>query len=306
MITVDFVTVDVFTRSPFRGNQLAIILDAGRLDAALMQQIAREFNYSETVFLLPAGAAEHTARIRIFTPTEEIPFAGHPNVGAAYAAARIGRIFGRPVRTPIIFEEDGGPVTARPIYDGDALVGAQFDAPQRLQVLGDVDPKLVADCARLPKNQIAVGAHAPVMASIGLPFAMAEVASPAALARAKPDPACFAEADERHPAGDNRFSLFLYARTDNEPNRLRARMFAPLSNIMEDPATGSAAGALAAFLAAMPSTPDGEHNVHIEQGIEMGRPSAIAVRTIKRQGVVERIAIGGECAPVMRGVLEYE
>lgn len=305
MITVEFMTVDVFTGSQFSGNQLAIIPDARRLNATQMRRIASEFNYSETTFLLLPDAPQHTARVRIFTPMEEIPFAGHPNVGTAYAVARIGKIFERRVEKSMIFEEGAGLVAAQPIYEGAALTGAQFDVPQKLRLIYDIDPQIIADCVLLPRNEIALGVHWPIMGSIGLPFAIAEVSSVAALGRAKPNLALFADADARYPARDSRFSLFLYTRIGIDPVRLRARMFAPLSNILEDPATGSAAGALAAFLSSMPSTPDGTHSVQIEQGAEIGRPSLIGVNILKRSGVIERVSISGKCASVMRGVIEF-
>ena len=305
MAKINFMTVDVFTASHFAGNPLAVIPDARQLTPALMQRIASEFNYSETTFVLPPNEPDHTAQVRIFTPTEEIPFAGHPNVGTAYLVARMGTLFGRRVGGSLIFEEIAGLVKAEPIYEGQALAGAAFDVPQSLEVTHDIDPDLVAACISLPKRDLTLGIHAPVMASVGLPFALAQVSSVEALGRARPNAAAFAEASDRYPVRDGCFSLFVYARVAEDPVRLRARMFSTLSNIVEDPATGSAAAALGAFLGGMPSVGDGTSHIEIQQGVEIGRPSTIGVTVTKRRGAVERVSISGACTPLMRGVIEF-
>jgi trans-2,3-dihydro-3-hydroxyanthranilate isomerase len=301
----EYFTVDVFTTSHFGGNQLAVIPDATLLTATEMQQIASEFNYSEVTFVLPPTNPDHTARVRIFTPTDEIPFAGHPNVGTAFLLARLGSVFGRRLERTMIFEEMAGLVKAEAIYDGGVPIGATFDVPRGLEISHKIDPQIIADCASLTLCDLIFGVHPPTMASVGLPFALAQIASLEALARAKPNPVYFAEADERYPAIEGHFSLFLYVRVGTDPVRLRARMFAPLSNIIEDPATGSASGALGALLASLLPGSDVSDHVQIEQGVEMGRRSMIDVRTFKRNGVVDRVSISGACVPIMRGIIDF-
>ena len=141
------------------------------------------------------------------------------------------------------------------------------------------------------------------MASVGLPFALVELESLQALARARPDNAAFARADRRYPHPDDHFALFLFHREQPDGGRLRARMFAPLSNTPEDPATGSAAAALAARLVSLRPEPDLDVELVVEQGVEMGRPSTIHVAVKKAAGVVKRVQVGGGCVQVMTGSL---
>jgi trans-2,3-dihydro-3-hydroxyanthranilate isomerase len=304
LTNIEFMTVDVFTRSHFAGNPLAVIPDARELAPALMQRVAREFNYSETTFVLPPDDPAHTARVRIFTPLEEIPFAGHPNVGTAYMLGRIGTAFGRRVGPRIVFEEVAGLVEVVLIYEGATLTGAQFDAPHRLHLGDEIVADLICECASLARGDVRLGVHRPIMASVGLTFAIAELTSVEALGRAQPNAAAFAAADARHPSPDTRFSLFLYAHVADDPLRLRARLLAPLTDLHEDPATGSAAAALGALLSGLPGSADGTRRIAVEQGIGIGRPSTMEVTTVTRHGTVERVSISGMCAPVMRGTIE--
>ena len=144
-----YVTVDVFTARRFGGNPLAVVLDAGGLDGATMLAITREFNYSETTFVLPPREKQHTAHVRIFTPAGEIPFAGHPNVGTAYALARIGKVFDTPIKDSLLFEEEAGLVPIHILFDGDDAVGAQLTAPQRLTTGASIAPAKIARIAAL-------------------------------------------------------------------------------------------------------------------------------------------------------------
>jgi trans-2,3-dihydro-3-hydroxyanthranilate isomerase len=305
MPKIEYLSVDVFTGTPFCGNPLAVIPDARQLTDIQMQKLASEFNYSETSFVLPPDDPSNTARVRIFTPTDEIPFAGHPNVGTGFVLAGLGKIFGRRLEKIMTFEEDAGPVKVEALYNGEVLVGAKLDVPLGLKIIHEIDPACVADCVSLTFSDMVLKRQAPVMASVGLPFAIAEVASLEVLARATPKSHLFAEADRRYPASDSRFSLFIYARSGAGSNRLRARMFAPLSNIVEDPATGSAAAALGALLASVSPASDMNDHIVIEQGVEMGRPSVIDIETFKRSGTVYRVSIGGHCVSVMRGEIAF-
>jgi trans-2,3-dihydro-3-hydroxyanthranilate isomerase len=305
MADFPYVTVDVFAADRFGGNPLAVITDARGLDTRRMQHIAAEFNYSETTFVFPPEDPLDTARVRIFTRTIEVPFAGHPNVGTAFVLGRMGRVFGRPTGDAMRFDEAAGPVAVTLLRDGGSVVGARIAAPQPLATGARVDAAAVAACASLPASSVVLAHHAPVLASVGLSFVLAEV-SPEALAAARPDAAAFARAAADHrddPSFGGRFSLFLYARPDGGIERLRARMFAPLGGTVEDPATGSASGALGAFLIALDPRPDARASIAIDQGVEMGRASRIGVDLEKAGGVVVAVGVSGRCVPVMRGTL---
>jgi trans-2,3-dihydro-3-hydroxyanthranilate isomerase len=299
MTELDYVTMDVFTTRSFGGNQLAIISDARALDGEAMQRIATEFNYSETTFVLPPpDDSDCIAEVRIFTPTNEIPFAGHPNVGTAWAVAAMGELFGRPVRDSFAFHEKAGRVDCRVTREGGEIVSASIKAPQPLSFGLEIDPGLVAACVSLPTEAIETVRHGPIQASVGLFFSLAEVTSLDALAQARPNNSSFAEADPRYRVDEDHFCLFLYTRVDGDPRRLRARMFAPLNNISEDPATGSASAALAAFLAHLEGADSADFI--IEQGIEMGRPSRLELSVRGPE-----VRVGGPCVPVMRGKLIF-
>jgi trans-2,3-dihydro-3-hydroxyanthranilate isomerase len=295
--------VDVFTTTRFGGNPLAVIPDARGLGDELMQQIAAEFGFSETTFVLPPADAQHTARVRIFTPTSEIPFAGHPNVGTAFVLARHGAVFGRSVGEQMRFEERAGLVDVTIVRDGDAISGAAITAPRALEIGQEVAVELVAACVSLSPEDIAVAIHPPRIVSVGLPFVVAELASRAALAQAKPNVARFAEANAIIPRDDVGFALFLYVPMPYSAQQFSARMFAPLDNVLEDPATGSASAALAAYRVALMPEADADVALAIEQGVDMGRPSQLRLQVHKAGGVVQQVVVGGDCVPVMRGVL---
>jgi trans-2,3-dihydro-3-hydroxyanthranilate isomerase len=292
----DYLTLDVFTTKPFGGNQVAIIPDARGLDGETMQRVTKEFNYSETTFILPPPeGSECVAQVRIFTPTNEIPFAGHPNVGTAWAVVSMGQLFGNPVGDRFVFDELAGKVDCQVRRENGAIVSASIAAPAPLQIGEELDLGVVAACISLPEESIETARHQPQQVSVGLPFVVTELKSLEALGAAKPDGAAFTAAHERyrHP---HLFSVFMYTRVG--PNHLRARMFAPLNNIPEDPATGSASAATAAFLAHL----DGAESTDllIEQGVEMGRPSRLELSVRGAE-----VRVGGPCVPVMRGALAF-
>jgi trans-2,3-dihydro-3-hydroxyanthranilate isomerase len=278
----------------------------GGLDAAQMKSIAREFNYSETTFVLPPEDLTHTARVRIFTPTDEIPFAGHPNVGTAFVLGRQPTVFDRPAGDAMIFEEKAGLVHIDLLREAGAVIGAGFIAPQPLSMGEEIDAPTIAACVSLPLGAIAEEAHRPRIVSVGLPFAVAELKDLDALAAARPDTAAFAEADRRYWHGDDRFPVFVYVRTGAGVDHIRARMFAPLSDIPEDPATGSASAALGAYLASLDARADAAFSIAIAQGVEMGPPSAIGVEVEKRGGVVKSVRISGRCVLMMQGTLALQ
>lgn len=301
MNTADFVTVDVFTDTRFAGNPLAVFADARGISDEAMQQIAREFNYSEITFVLPPADPANTARVRIFTPTTEIPFAGHPNVGTAFVVGRMSELFGQPLGDMLRFEEKAGLVTVKLLREQGIVIGAEIRAPRPLTIGAPVAPDLVARCASIDASSIATTAHAPVFASVGLPFVVAELDGLGALAAAKPNVSAFHEAAENHRQTETDFSLFVYTRLPDDPWHIRARMFAPLDNVMEDPATGSASAALGAYLATLAPGADAEIAVTVEQGVEMGRRSLIGLAVTKQAGAVTDVRISGRCVEVMRG-----
>jgi trans-2,3-dihydro-3-hydroxyanthranilate isomerase len=295
MAVYEFVTVDVFTDRRFGGNPLAVFPEARGLNSEQMQALAMEFNLSETTFVLPPENPQHHAKVRIFTPRAELPFAGHPNVGTGYVLAK------RDANPPehYVFEELAGLVRVHVLPNG-----ARISAPRALSIDIGIPSDVIAACAGLDLKEIASNAHEPLVASVGTPFVIAEVASVAALSRASPDIGAFRAAAEQFPEVATRFSLLLYARRDGEATRLAARMFAPLGGILEDPATGSATAALAALLTSLAPGENADLTYEILQGVEMGRPSQIIASARKTAEGPVLATVEGNCVPVLKGSVE--
>jgi trans-2,3-dihydro-3-hydroxyanthranilate isomerase len=288
---------DVFTERPLAGNPLAVVLEAGGLDNAAMQMIAREFNLSETVFLLPPENAAHSARARIFTPAAEIPFAGHPTVGAAICLA--GERFGDTDQQDavIVLEEGVGPVRCGVRISG-AGGFAEFDCPKLPVRLGQPAPKeIVAAALGLAPPEIGFENHVPSVWSCGNPFDFIPVRNMAVLGKAGPHRSHWEKAFVTGAA-------FLYTReTKGHDHAFRARMFAPTFGIEEDPATGSAVAAFAAPVREFDDLPDGDYSAIIEQGYEMGRPSLIRLGATVEGGALAAVRIGGHAVKIAEGVL---
>lgn len=196
MPSYDFVTVDVFTEERFGGNPLAVFPDATGLTDQQMQAIAKEFNLSETTFVLPPADPRNHAKVRIFTPQLEMPFAGHPNVGTGYVLATMA---GDPPEH-YTFEEIAGLVRVHILRNpGGAIYGARIAAPRSLSIDIAIPVDVIAACASLNQSEIATMSHTPLVASVGTPFVIAEVASVEALSRASPDLAAFRAAAARFP-----------------------------------------------------------------------------------------------------------
>jgi trans-2,3-dihydro-3-hydroxyanthranilate isomerase len=302
MAEYEFETVDVFTDQRFGGNPLAVILDARGLTTEQMLQITCEFNFAESSFILPPSDPENTAQVRIFTPAQEIPFAGHPNVGTAYVLANRGVVFGRPVGAQLRFEEKVGLVTADVVGADGEVQGAKVLCAADFDTRIELDRDVIAPCLSLTPADLASGQHAPVIASVGLAFCVVELTSMEALRRCEPSLAAFRQAAQTADAmTDDRLSIYAYVRTGIE--LASARMFAPWGGTVEDAATGSAAGALGGLLASLSDETDGEFNLAITQGVEMGRPSEISVRVALVGGRVGEVEIGGNCVAVSRGRL---
>lgn len=292
-----FVTMDVFTDRLFGGNPLGVVLDAGGLTTQQMQAIAGEFNYSETSFFLPPENPENDAVLRIFTPAREVPFAGHPNIGSAIAAAQLGTLFDRPVGESLCFEEKAGlvQISLRPSSDG--MLEAECTAPEPFSAGDRVDNDVVARCAGLSESDIQTSRHAPLTASVGLPFTFAEVSSMDALQRAAPGPL-----DSFRALPPQAHDLMIYTMAGE--GRAAARMFGPLDGVPEDPATGSACAALIGLTASLDPRADGEIGLDIAQGVEMGRPSRILAVARKSGGQVAAVRIAGSAVKVFEGSFE--
>jgi trans-2,3-dihydro-3-hydroxyanthranilate isomerase len=296
----EFDTVDVFTDRRFGGNPLAVVANAEGLTSAQMQAVASEFNLAETTFVLPPADPAHTAKVRIFTPRAELPFAGHPNIGTAFVLARRGQVFGRTLGERLAFEEAAGLVPLDLIKEAGSVAGARLTAPQQLSVGPEIAADLVAAACALSAGDIETHHHRPRVASCGTGFVLTEVKDACRLAAARPRSEMFSQAVPA--AGAN--GILLYVRGAEETGDIRARMFAPLLGVPEDPATGSANVALAGLLASLRPEPDLVLHLRIVQGVEMGRPSLLEASAEKRAGKVTQTRIGGRCVAVMQGTIE--
>jgi trans-2,3-dihydro-3-hydroxyanthranilate isomerase len=295
-----YITVDVFTDRAFGGNPLAVVLDAEGLSTAQMQAIAKEFNYSETTFVLPPRDEAHDAEVRIFTVNSEIPFAGHPNVGTAFVlASRAGK-----PKASLTFEEKAGRVPVEILSENGKVLGAELTAPQALRRMTAFSAEQAAACLSLSAGDIRTDRHPPHIISVGLPFLAVELASREALRRARPN----AEAFARTFPCDGSDAVYFYTRDvppAEKPLDLQARMFFPgASGLSEDPATGSATVAAAALLADLDGLQDGELSLTIGQGVDMGRPSLLLTRVRKARGAVISAHVGGKCVPIMEGTFD--
>jgi trans-2,3-dihydro-3-hydroxyanthranilate isomerase len=296
-----FETVDVFTSDRFSGNPLAVVLNAEGLSSERMQDIAAEFNLAETTFVLPPRDGAHTAEVRIFTPRAEMPFAGHPNIGTAFVLARAGTSYGRAVsQDRVVFEEKAGLVPITLLKDGGAISGARLASPQRLTIGDQVPVEAVAAACGIAADDIETKNHPPCIASCGVGFILAEVKSRTALASAMPHIDVF----RRDIVNRGTTGILIYTEVDDHDINIRARMFAPLKGIPEDPATGSANVALIGLLAKLRPESDLQLSKRIAQGVEMGRPSLLEAHAEKRGGVVTATYIGGHCVPVMSGTID--
>src|SRR5215210_2377323 len=285
---------DVFTDTRFGGNQLAVLPEAGGLSDRQMQQIAREFNFSESTFVFPPEAG-HTRKVRIFTPAIEVPFAGHPNVGTAFALATAGEFGPIDESITVTFEEKAGLVPVS-IQRREGRIWCELSAPQRLSLGKTISAEMVAAAVSLNPDYVVTRTHQPRVASVGLPFLMAELEDRAALERARIN----MNGIDAIAAEGVTPDIHLYTHSADEFD-IRARMFAPLDGVPEDPATGSANCALAGLLSHHDKAADGSFQWRIAQGVEMGRPSVLEARTEKKDGEVVGAWIGGASVLVSEG-----
>jgi trans-2,3-dihydro-3-hydroxyanthranilate isomerase len=297
-----FHTLDVFTDRPFGGNPLGVFPDALHLPTAVMQRIACEMNLSETVFLGPPESAEGSARVRIFTPKVEIPFAGHPTVGTAvFLAARLPES-ARRGEVRLVLEENVGPVAVQVRFEGGRPDFAQLTTAQLSEHRRS--PHSAADLAAmvgLETADVCPNGFPAEMVSCGLPYHVIPVSSIDAVRRAVLDTSRW-----RQMLGDAwAHHVYLVAfDAESDEADLRVRMFAPGSGVPEDPATGSAAAALGGYLAARSGRDRGTLAWVAEQGIEMGRPSLLYIEADRADGKTTAIRVGGRAVEVSQGTMQ--
>jgi trans-2,3-dihydro-3-hydroxyanthranilate isomerase len=294
-----FVTLDVFTSRRYTGNPLAVVLDPDGLDGAAMQAVAREFNLSETVFVLPPAEPTHRAKLRIFTPARELPFAGHPTVGTAVLLARLD---GGSQKRELIVEEGIGAIRCAIDPLGADQGRARFDlARLPEEIRKAADSQAIAAALGLAPTDIGFPGFAPARWSAGNAFTFVPVSGLDAVARSGIDPGHWAAGF----GADSFAAAFVFCRQTVEPGHAyHARMFVPGSGVREDPATGSAVAAFVGVIARFAPPPDGTHDFVIEQGYEMGRPSLISLSMTMRGGKLVAAAIAGEAIVVMEGTIE--
>lgn len=300
---LSFHTLDVFTSTKFCGNPLAVVLGADHLSTDQMQTITKEFNLSETTFVMKPENPEHTAKVRIFYPGGEMPFAGHPTLGTAALLAEFKNKPGCSFETKITLELPAGltPVTITRIAD---RINGIFTAPVIPSHIEGPLPDIahVAKALGLPESEIGFDNHGLANIIGGPRFFYIPVKSLDALARAKVHEPFWTEM--LAPMG-TLHAGYIYTRGGSNPNtHFRARMYDPSGGIIEDPATGSATALLAAQLLITEKLKDGTHRWQLEQGYEMGRPSDLRLEADVKAGKLKAIRVGGSAVRVMSGEIE--
>jgi trans-2,3-dihydro-3-hydroxyanthranilate isomerase len=302
-----FVTADVFTGRPFGGNPLAVFPRAEGLPPETMQAIAREFNFSETTFVLPPERSGSTRRVRIFTPRAELPFAGHPTIGTAHvlvATGVVGAASSGLGLVDLVFDEGVGPIPVQVMLEEGRPRFAEMTVA-RLPEAGPAPPDsaLLAAMLSLSPDDLLGAPFQPQAFSCGLPFLYVPLRSRQALSRARLDVAAWRATLKEFWAND----VFVLA-WDGPPGGpvLHARMFAPGSGIEEDPATGSAAAALSGYLAARDASAAATLQWTINQGADMGRPSLLRVLADRSGGRLTRVRVGGSSVIMTEGELLLE
>lgn len=304
-LTRPYCIYDVFTNRKLAGNPLAVVFEAEGLSDSEMQAIAREFNLSETVFVLAAANPAHAARLRIFTPARELPFAGHPTVGSAVALAERQR-GGDDASLDLVsvLEENVGPVRCAVRLRPGEVGFAEFDLPRtstRIDLPLDRDG--LADALGISAGVIGFENHVPSLWSAGGPFVMVPVQNLAAMEALEFDQNLW---ERTAPFTEGRLvPAYVYCRGGvHHGAKFHARMFSADLGISEDPATGSAVAALSGTIRFFDALPDGHHPLLIEQGVEMGRPSYIHLHMDVKDGQISRARIGGQAVRVASGMLE--
>lgn len=297
MPTYSYYTADVFSDCIFGGNPLAVFPEASGLTRTQMQKIAAEFNFSETVFVFPPETPQGSKKVRIFTPSTELPFAGHPTVGTAYILALIGAI--PPYRETTIYLEEGvGLVPVKILMEGEKPVYSELKVAQLPELV--TDTYALDDLAAILSLSVAdfLPSYPPRAFSCGLPFLFIPVKNRDILGKIKLNLSLWSSLLGQSPAN----SLFVCCFDLESPqSRLYGRMFAPSLGVMEDPATGSAVAALAGYLGALESSREGMNQWTIIQGVEMGRPSSLQLKFQKNNRKITEVSVGGASVLVCQG-----
>lgn len=297
-----FYTLDVFTDHVFGGNQLAVFPDAAGVPAGLMQDIAREFNYSETVFVLPPENPRHARRLRIFTPGAELPFAGHPTVGTSHLLAAIGAVPVSDGDNAFVLEEGVGPIRINVRMRAGQVEFAQLSAarlPERIERPAEI--AAIAAALSLSASDLLDDGAGPATYSCGVPFLFARMRDIGAVRRAKLDQAAW----DRELASRGINEIFFFADGGELPGSdVHARMFAPGFGIAEDPATGGAVAALAGYLVDLQKPSSRTAKWTVEQGVEMGRPSVLHLEADLTGGRITAVRVGGRSVVVTEGTME--
>jgi trans-2,3-dihydro-3-hydroxyanthranilate isomerase len=297
-----YALLDVFTKAPLSGNQLAVVLDSEGLSDDRMLAITREFNLAETVFVRPPQEPGHKASLRIFCPAYELPFAGHPTVGTAVLLAL--ETFGAESAgqdAVFVVEEQVGHIRCAVALHSEKAGHAIFDVPrQSARLAANLDKDALAGLLDLLPSEIGFDNHQPSVHSAGLPFLMVPVRGLDVIGRARP---VIQNWQRTVPAGIGH--VYLYTReTLTLGHHFHARMFWLGEGIIEDPATGSAAAAFAGAVAYFDQLPSGTHRFVIEQGFEMQRPSLISLEVDIEGGALHASRIGGDAVLVARGMMD--
>ena len=299
-----YLTADVFTDQLFGGNQLAVFPDATGIHEHRLQDVAREFNFSETTFVFPAADRAHTRRVRIFTPGTELPFAGHPTIGTAHVLAATGDVPLTGDLTSIVLEEKVGPVPVTIRAEDGRPVYCELTAAM-LPEEGPPPPSrdALARALSLEPDDVLDGEWDPRGWTCGVPYLFVPLRDRDAVARSRVN----LEAWERALAGTWAPEILLFAREGERPGSdLHGRMYAPGFGIAEDPATGSAAAALAGYLARRDPRRDGTLRWRLEQGFEMKRPSILDISADVANGEITAVRVGGASVIVCEGTMRID
>ena len=290
-----YFTLDVFTDKALTGNPLAVVLDSEGLDDVMMQRIAGEFNLSETVFVLPPKDSDNRAKVRIFTPGRELPFAGHPTIGTAVLLSHLD---GLAAGSKIVLEENVGLVPC--VVSGKSAKFTLPKLPSRTEA--ELDVALMAETLGLETSDIGIDGHSYAPCNAGVPFPTLPIGSLKALQLIKLNPSLLTQHNVPRGLEDE---IFVYSKETSAPDAdYQVRMFAPAMGIPEDPATGSAVAGFAGQIMACDKPDDGSHTFIIDQGIEMGRPSRIHLGMVVEGGKLTSATISGDAVIVSEGQLK--
>lgn len=303
MKTLQYTLVDVFTETPFGGNQLAVVEGRNDLSTEKMQKIARELNLSETVFVFSPDHSDNTRKLRIFTPQMELPMAGHPTIGAVYVLTTSDVVPTEEGQNECVFEEEVGEILVTVLKEKGQIVKIEMKQP--LPVFSDKfeNRKIAADLLSLTEAELHPGLPVQPVSS-GVPFLFIPVRSLQAIHRIQ----FRLDVWEQHFKGKPDFQhIFAFtAETESTAASVHGRMFAPAMGISEDPATGAASGPLGAYMVKHQILPTAENDIYSitsEQGFEMGRPSFIEITVHGNSDNITEVKIGGNSVTIGKGEL---